>query len=172
METGFWLGLLFSIPISILANLFTPTVQAWLDARNRKRSLERTKNLQQEYYQVKQFREDRSEFREYLIWIVIRTTFVGSLVGILASFVFAVPSFFDILDLDYEQTRVVRNLLYAAGQFVSLVGGLLIVNLCSSALKVYYRVKNFEAYEESINQHVPALVIKSVPTEPNVKVDF
>lgn len=34
MDTGFWVGLAAAIPLSILANLTTPTVQNWLADRN------------------------------------------------------------------------------------------------------------------------------------------
>jgi hypothetical protein len=171
MDAGLWIGLLLSIPISILVNLFTPKIQAWLDSRNRKRSLIRTKYLQQEYEQVRYYRENRGEFREYLIWIVIRTTFVGSLVGIFAAFVFVIPNFFEILNLEYEQTRIIRHVLYIAGQLISLIGALLIVNICSNALKVYFRVRDFDIYEESVKKNLSAGAGGELPidTETNTE---
>jgi hypothetical protein len=167
MGTGFWIGLLLSIPISILANLFTPRIQVWLDSRNKKRALARTKNLQREYDQTRKYRENRGEFREYMLWVVIRATFVGALTGILTSLAYMIANFYQFSVIDSMGSFRFSSLLFVAAQFLSLIGTLLVVNICSSALKVYYRVKNFEIYEESAKKNLAEkMADTSVVTSP------
>jgi hypothetical protein len=152
-DTGLWIGLLLSIPLSILANVFTPGIQRWLDARSRGRALARTKNLEIEYEQVKRYREKREEFHEYLLWTVIRTTFVGALAGIVAGLTVVIPTIFTpewFFPARLFVAGIARSILYATGQVVSVAGALLIINICRTALGTYYKVSHYDEYEASV----------------------
>jgi hypothetical protein len=143
-DVNLWLSLLLAIPLSILANIVTPFVQRWLDKFNEKRVLERTKGLQKEYEQVKHFAEDRSEFKEYLLWVVIRTTLVGSLVGIFSQALNAVGNIL-----------YVGGILYAISQVIGIIGSIMVINLCSDALKIYSKVQRFDEYQKFVVKEFP-----------------
>lgn len=153
-DYGLWIGLLLSLPLSILANILTPKFQSWFDSRNRKKSLQKNRNLQAEYEKVVKFKNDRQSFHEYLFWVVIRTTLIGSLLGVFAGIIFAIPNIFDILEIPYSEIDFIRNTLYALGQSMSVIGALMIVNTCSTALRNYYKVKNFDEYEKFVKENI------------------
>jgi hypothetical protein len=152
-DSGIWVGLLLSIPLSILANVATPRVQRWLDARNRTRALQRTAGMASELAQVTRYVKDRGEFREYLLWTIIRTTFVGALCGIISGLIFVIPR---ILPFDRmsEGLSFAQNAAYSGGQAVGIVGALLIINICRAALKTYYNVTNYSEYEAHVVRHL------------------
>ena len=81
----FWIGLLVSIPIAIATNLVTPKIQRWLDRNNKRKALEKTKNLLAEFNEVEIYRNNPHEFTQYLIYVGIKITFIGSLVGIIVA---------------------------------------------------------------------------------------
>jgi hypothetical protein len=153
-EISFWLGLLLAIPLAIAANLLTPQIQSWLDERNKNKALARTKDLQTEYELIKSYKTSREDFREYLLWIVIRTTYIGSLIGIFAGLAFGIPNLFDIVGNYDRGWEIVRSIFFIGGQALSILGALLVVNICNNALQVYLKVKNFEAYEISVQRNL------------------
>ncbi len=157
MNNAFWIGLLFSIPLSIFANLVTPRVQRWWDSKSEQRASARTKDLRAEYQQVKLFRSSRDEFHEFLLWVIIRTTFVGAVLGIVAGIAFLIPEVFDSVWIGYDTTmglRVFRSTFYVISQTISIIGTLLIVNICKNALSIYSKVRAFDEYEASVREYI------------------
>jgi hypothetical protein len=151
-----WIGILFSIPIGIATSLVTPWIQRKLDQLDKYRSLAATKRLDEEYKRIRAFRDNPHEFTQYLVQVAIRTTFTGAFVAIAAGLIFALAQAIAALatrpktGMDYEDIRLFSTGLILIGQFVSLVGSLLIVNICRPAIGAWTKLKNFDEYSKSV----------------------
>jgi hypothetical protein len=147
----FWIGILLSIPIGIATSLITPWIQRKIDEQDKRRSLAATGRLVQEYERIRAFRSDPHEFTQYLVQVVIRTTFTGALVAVFAGLMVAlgqatIPLRRSIaFDVDF-----VRTAIFILAQFVSLLGSLLIINICRPALRAWTKLKNFDEYSASV----------------------
>jgi hypothetical protein len=86
--TLFIAGLIASIPLSIIANVYTPRVQDWLARRSTTRLTRRVKELRGELKAISDYRNDRLSLNELLLGVILRTTYVGSIGGILAGALF------------------------------------------------------------------------------------
>jgi H+/gluconate symporter-like permease len=58
----FLLGLILAIPVSIIANVFTPRVQRTLERRSRSQALRRSKKTKEEYYEIKNYVQNIDQF--------------------------------------------------------------------------------------------------------------
>lgn len=147
-ELGFWVGLAVSIPLSILANILTPRFQRALDARSQQRAVRRTNELRRELDRVRGLAADTAAFHSYLLWIVLRTTLVGSLVAIIAGLAFMLPTLARATGGMMQSTMF--DIGYAVGQGITLFGSLTIVNMCREGLRTYYRVKDLDSFSAQI----------------------
>jgi hypothetical protein len=145
MDINLWISIAVAIPLAIIANLATPKIQAWFDKREKKKSLKRTKQIKTEYLEIKPFYEDRALFREYMLWIVIKATFIGSMVSILAAIFVMFPIIMEQFIFD-----MIRNVFISIAQFISLTGALMIVNICGKALRIYTKIQNYEEYKNAV----------------------
>ena len=148
----FWIGVLLSIPIGIATSLITPWIQRKIDEQDKRRSLAATGRVVQEYERIRAFRADPHEFTQYLVQVVIRTTFTGAFVAVFAGLMVAlgqatIPlrSAFNVDYVDF-----VRTAIFILAQFVSLLGSLLIINICRPALRAWTKLKNFDEYSASV----------------------
>lgn len=144
----FWIGLLLSIPIAIATNLATPRIQKWLEVSSKKRAVEKTKDLQEEYQRILVYVNNPDEFTSYLLFVVIRTTLIGSVVGIISGLAYVAGQLSSSLFYVYE----ISGFIYAAAQIISIIGALMIVNICRTAASTWYKVKNFDRYQQTVRE--------------------
>jgi MFS family permease len=152
----FLLGLLLSLPASILANIYTPKIQNWLAERSIMRSAKRIDALREEIALVSSYREAPMKFHEFLLGTVLRAIYITSVGGIVAAGFFIAgqastaivyPRFY----IPYTLLRFsVSDLLTMMGQLVGLLTALFLVRICSSSLQVLNRVRNFTRYRGSV----------------------
>jgi hypothetical protein len=141
-----WLGILLSIPIGIATSLVTPWIQRKLDQLDQRRALAATGRQVQEFERIKAFKSNPDQFTQYLIQVAIRTTLTGAFIALLSGIMFALGQTIMTMkgsDLDY-----VRNAAFLLGQFVTLLGSLLIINICRPALRAWTSLQNFEQFNE------------------------
>lgn len=152
--SDFWLGLLLAIPIGIFSNLITPRLQKLLDRFNHKRAIGRKTDLQKEYEKIKYFAENREAYREYLLVVVIKTTFISAFASCIITIYFAFSELttFAIDSYNINDYFSPSRLRFIISYVVSLCSSLLIFNIASSALKIRSKVNNFVEYEKAVNQ--------------------
>ncbi len=104
----FILGLLFAIPLGVTANLYTPKFQRWIAVKSNKRAEKQRKNIEKAYLQIKEFHTDRTKLREYLLGVIIKTTLIGAIIGILAGILYAVPQILTVTVPEQYLTETIK----------------------------------------------------------------
>jgi hypothetical protein len=148
-------GLVVSIPLSIIANIYTPKVQNWLAGRSTTRLTRRVRELRSELDTISHYRDNRSSLNELLLGVILRTTYVGSIGGILAGALFIMGRTLSdapigsiyIPNIYTEFTF--NDIVTVLGQLTTVLTALIIVRLCSNGLKTLNRVQNFDSYQEA-----------------------
>ncbi len=130
LDLGFWIGLALAIPLSVLANLLTPAAQRWFDRRNQARLARHAGDLREEYELIRSFVRDRSRLNSFLLAAVIRSTLIGSLVGIITGMVFAAASI-----------AYLGGIPNAFGQVLAVIGAIMVVRISSDGLRAWAKVK-------------------------------
>jgi len=154
MSTEFWVGIFLSIPIGILTSLITPWIQRKLDESGKQRALTQSKNIKAELTIITQYKNDPTSFSQYLLHIIIRTTFIGSVIGIVSGVLFAFGQLLNglrssmIMPLDLGAVEIIRNMIFFCGQLVVLMGAIMIVNTCRPALSKWTKVHNFDEFQQ------------------------
>jgi hypothetical protein len=143
LPTEFWIGTALSIPLSIIASLLAPKVQTYLDTRSKVAALKRSEELTKELQRISEFKNNSDLLREYLLEVLIRAAYYLAITGIIAGPLWAASS---ILYLG--------GMLNAAGQFVSLIGALLVVRISSRAIRDLDRVRNFNEFELQVGEYL------------------
>ena len=86
-----------SIPIGIGIGLSTPSIQKWLEAQGKQRALRVRRYKEDGYNQVVSWGDKPTEFTHYLLNVVIKTTFIGSALGIFSGMLFILRQALDVL---------------------------------------------------------------------------
>jgi hypothetical protein len=172
----FLLGLLLSLPASILANIYTPRVQNWLAERSLVRSTRRVEALREEVALVTSYRQEPAKCQEFLLGTVLRAIYATSVGGIVAvgffiagqaSTAIVYPRFY----VPYTILRFsVSDLLTMLGQLVGLLTALFLVRVCSSSLQVLNRVQNFTKYQKAVDAVLSKLEERQ-PATPSLEED-
>lgn len=146
----FWLGILFSIPIGIGTSLATPQVQRWLESQSKHRAFLQNRRIEAEYSEARFYYLHANVFTQYLVHVAIKTALLSGLMAVgsgslifLGQVVFAVSH-------EIRLEPMVGEALLAAGQAVTLVGSIAIVNLCKPALNLWRRIRNFDDYAAQV----------------------
>lgn len=142
-EASFWIGLLIAIPLSILANILTPRAQKWLDRRSETKQSKRAGTLRSEHAQVAALVEDQRKLHTYLLMVVVRATYIGSLVGIITGLIWAVNSF-----ISYNE------FISGAAQILAVFGAIMIVRVCGEGMQVALKVQNYPSYKERVEKQL------------------
>ena len=140
-------GTLLAIPIAILANILTPRIQKLLDGFSKNRALARSKRVEQEYQQVKGFRESGGDFLQHLAGVMIKAFYITIFITVMGNLSLSIPALCTALDLNDMEMRPFFTTMVIIAQLLLVFGGVLVLNLCSAALRTFYRVTHFEAYE-------------------------
>jgi hypothetical protein len=135
--TYFLLGLLFSIPLGIVAILLSNPVQRWLETRSVNLSVRRKRQVEADYKLVKRYHDDPSQFHSYLLNIILLLTLVSAITGLVSGLVISFGYF----------AFYVGPVVFAAGQILSVVGTFVVVILAYRALQIVARVQKFEEFE-------------------------
>ena len=129
LNSAFWIGLAFAIPLSIIGNLLTPKIQNLLATRSESAAKKRAVITLLEQERINRFIKKPQYLYIYLLGAIVSATFLGSVVGVFSGLFFLASSFSD------------RPIMYASGQFFAIFGGLLVAKICFDAINTIGKVK-------------------------------
>ena len=98
MSIDLWVSIALAIPLAIVANLFTPKLQTWLDARlerSKKAKLEKKANsrkaqlesLKKELLEVTTYHNDKTELNQLFLVSLIKVAMYGA-IGTMRVFIY------------------------------------------------------------------------------------
>lgn len=145
MSNDVWIGALLSVPIGIATGVAVTPIQRWIENRGKNKALVESKRVREQYNSVIFYRLHPHIFTQYLLNVVIRTTFIGAAVGIIAGCIYTLAQAGDFVNI-----RILRSGLYVLGQITAVTSSVLIVGICKPALGLWYRVRNFDAYVRNV----------------------
>jgi len=154
------IGSILSIPISILANLMTPTFQKWFDKRARTAYSKSLTQLKKEFDEIKMFREQPNSFQfvinEYLIKgvlvlcsLALGTAYFAALY-VYKTFPINVPSLQSVIEISLATISMILW-LFLIIFILSMVNGLI------DLLRKFSRLKQFEKYENATTTRIQEL---------------
>jgi hypothetical protein len=168
----FVLGLVFAIPLSVVANLATPRVQARLAGRSSSRATKQRKALTQELKRLQRFVDEPDRFHRYMLATFLRITLIGLLATALSNGLFGATNvikgvnayLFSIGAYNYYLSDVLNIL----GFTVSILAACIVVPLCLSALKTNSRINDFPQYRIELTSTIEQLssIISSKEVSP------
>lgn len=143
-----------SIPLSVLANLLTPKVSAWLDKRGLESKGKSLQTLRSDYTRIKSLRENPNALR---LWLAMGITHL--LVSILALITFG---FF--VSLTQELNRLIPEFFgkyFSLMQFIVVATGfslaLYLSGNVSSIMQDMNRLRDFDEYEKNALEEINKL---------------
>jgi hypothetical protein len=149
MSNEILLGLIFSIPVGIITSLLTPLILKLFQNISRKARAKTKDTTKKEYEILKKYYTDKVELSLFFVSVIIKTTLISAMMSIL-SYLFFISSqiFYTIIErIDLYFVFNIPTILAAVGQFILLIGSILIVNMCRSAINVWKKIENFAEYE-------------------------
>ncbi len=158
MDINLWISVLLAIPLAIVANLFTPKVREWIDARAERRKEKKRKQTEEqkqaaigrinkECDEIERFVGNRTIYREYLLEVVIRATLYGAISALYAGAV-------SVIAWSVDLGGIAQKLLFSVAQFATLFGSLLVFQVSWKGLKVINRVHDFEIFKEKCERQI------------------
>jgi uncharacterized membrane protein YeaQ/YmgE (transglycosylase-associated protein family) len=152
MSEEFWLGILLSIPVGIGSAVIAPWVQQKIDSVGKRRSLALSHNTKKEFERIKFYKANPSEHTQYLVQVAIRIALITAALGIISDLFFMMAKFSETTVLPpFFYGYLSDSLLFIFGLVPSLIGAILIMNLCRKALSTSTKVRNFEEYKSGLS---------------------
>jgi hypothetical protein len=139
-EINWLITLLAAIPLSVVANLFTPRIQNWLAHKSRGAAGKRLIVVEREFEQARQFASDKVQLNTYLLVSVLGVIILFSLPNVVNGIVTPIWTFSSLLD-----TSVSRALTIFSGMFSALLN-LMAITRAIDAITVFQRVRDFQSY--------------------------
>jgi hypothetical protein len=154
LSPDLWFGALLSIPIGIGTGLAVTPLQRALENRGKAKAVAETKRAKEIYTETLFFVGHPHLFTQYLIQVAIKTTFIGSAVGIFSGLFYLVGQMgaLSVRELfSWAIDREALNILgFGLGQVVAIFSSVMIVSICMPAMKLWHRVRNFEEYVKGL----------------------
>ena len=135
MDGQFWLGLAFAVPLSIVANLFTPKIQEWLSRRSAAAAARQAAVNSREQARVAAYVQDPKRLIVFQLTAVLLATMVGACIGAFTALLYFTSA---IADARFGP-------LLAPS--LPVIGSLMVAGICYEAVKISIKVR--EAQEAS-----------------------
>nr|BFE54097.1 hypothetical protein GCM10017745_75240 [Saccharothrix mutabilis subsp. capreolus] len=132
MSPDFWLGLSLSVPIGLAVNIATPYLASLLARGSSKLAIKRADQKSQIITEAAQLNSNVRSFYSFLLTSVLRTTYVGAIVGILTSLLGAIST------ASIHYGPIFRLL----AQLCALAGAVLVLNIARNALTMVRAVND------------------------------
>jgi len=161
MTIDLWISVALAIPLAIVANIFTPKVQKWLDARlsqgREKKAAEQSQKrkaqltlLEKELAEAEALQSDKANITHHYLEALIKVAFYGAFGSIYASLF----SFLgEIGRWDGPLGTVGRLGAQATALFVAMI----IFLTCMKALRTARRVRDFPKYKQNTEKLIAEL---------------
>lgn len=161
MSIDLWVSIALAIPLAIVANLFTPKLQTWLDARlerSKKAKLEKKANsrktqleaLKKELLKVTMYHDDKTELNQLFLVSLIKVAMYGA-IGTIYGAIF--PFLGELSSWDGVGGVMGRT----GAQITALAVAMLIFITCSQAMRMHKKVRDFPEYEKNIKELISEL---------------
>jgi H+/gluconate symporter-like permease len=145
----FWLGLALAIPLSIIANIFTPKLQQSFAKHSQSKAKKRIAYLQEIIEEHKDLGSSPEKLHTFLLESILLITLLTSVFAAISGSIFALSSII-------PDNRIISLL----GQLVSAFGAATISKECFSTLIKSKRAKRFTQYQEEIEKEISQLAEK------------
>ena len=161
MNIDLWISIALAIPLAIIANLFTPRLQKWLDARlehSKKAKVEKKSEarkaqlngLKLELDEVSRYKADKSELNQLFLISLIKVAMYGA-IGAIYGAIF--PFFGELASWDGVGGIVGRT----GAQVTALAVSMLIFMTCAKTMRTHKKVRDFEEYEKNTKELISQL---------------
>ena len=133
----FWLGLVAAVPLSIVANLITPYIQRWLESKSEQAASKKTLRTRAEYEQISVYRNNPTEFTQYLIFVAVQIAALSAAIGVIFGLLDFIGFTFSMLGqrgTEFFQREWIYAILSAVFPLFSIFGSLLIFQIARTAL--------------------------------------
>lgn len=161
MSIDLWISVALAIPLAILANIFTPRVQRWLDGRLSKGNERKAKKLAtqrqqqllsllKELAEVQALQEDKSNLTHHYLDALLKVAFYGSF-GALYGAIFGV---FGELGAWNGVAAVIGRF---GAQATALLTAMLIFITCAKAARIARRSRDFAKYKQETEKLIAEL---------------
>lgn len=142
------IGLAAAIPLSIAANLYTPTVGGFLGRRTAKRIGRRRDQIKQELARVTDLHEDAAALHQHMLETILRVVYVAAITAAAAA----------LLSVG------------GVGSFATILGALIITVLVSRTIADVARVREYADYEQRVKARLAQLDgLQRSPGKPSSK---
>lgn len=125
----FWLGLAFAIPLSIIANLFTPKIQDWLSRRSSVAAKKRQVVRAKEQSRIDEYLKDPARLNTFLLTTLLVATMFGSVIGAFTALLYVMGTVAD------------GRFGSILAQGMSVFAGLFITKICFDAVNISIKVR-------------------------------
>ena len=166
MSVDTWVSVLLAIPLAIVANLLTPRLQKWLEARSVRNALERKDlllrlkraimgRLEAELRLAQIFAQDIHALQLRLTVAVLKAILVGAVTASVTGVMLAYGALPDLVGSSYFAWLSRATAL--AGQLAALFGSLLVVQISRDAYRDYIRARDFENFRAATEAQIARL---------------
>lgn len=146
LDTSFWIGLAAAVPLSVLANLFTPKIQQALARKSKARAFRRSAQIKAELEEIERLTSEPGRLQTFLLESVLLITLLTSAVGVISGLFFAFANMYGA-----------SPYLTALGQFVAVGGGVGIMRECLDVLRKSRRARDTEKYKVKVQKELSEL---------------
>jgi uncharacterized membrane protein YhiD involved in acid resistance len=161
LSIDLWISIAVAIPLAIVANLFTPKLQKWLDSRleqSKRAKLEKKQNarseqlkmLRLELDEVTNYHADKYELNQLFLTSLIKVAMYGALASVYGAIF---PFLGELSGWDGIGGVLGRT----GAQFTALAVSMLIFVTCARVMRLHKKVRDFESYEKSTNELIQEL---------------
>lgn len=161
MNSDLWWGAFLSIPIGIGTSLATPAIQRRIQSWSKTRDFERTKQTLAQYRKIESYVKNPHQLTQRLIMTTIQTASVSAFIVIMSTIVYGGANFMQFIGLSWFDAQP----LYFMAQFITLVGGIVTVNILTPTIAIWRRVNNFDEYKTAVSK------IISIPDDSLKNID-
>lgn len=182
----FWLGLLASVPLAVLANLLTPWLQDRWARRNYDRARRRVAVRERELAKVASIRGTPGALTEHLLVTVLSIVAIFAVTTLITSAVATVVTAYETTQVlsppdvagieaelehleegevffDQSPAFVVTQVSYLVTQLIFLPAMLAVTVLALNTLRLVRRVRNYETYTRETKARIDRLVQNKSP---------
>ena len=147
LNFSFWLGLAAAIPLSVLANLFTPRVQQWVGRRNSVKAERQIALLRGQLDELERLTSEPGRLQTFLLENILAITLFTSMFGVLSGL------FFTFANLLPGGGRLFLPL----GQLLAVGGGSVVAKECFSTLRKSSQARNIEKFKAKVSTQIAEL---------------
>ncbi|HFQ5086906.1 TPA: hypothetical protein ACGUVT_004536 [Vibrio vulnificus] len=161
MSVDLWISIALAIPLAIIANLFTPRFQRWLDSRlerSKKAKIEKRekarnaqlKHLKMEFEEVSKYYADKTELNLLFLVSLVKVAMYSALGTVYGAL-------FPMIGETLKWEGIGGVLGRTGAQVTALLVSMLIFVTCSKTIKMYTKVRDFDEYKRDTDQLISEL---------------